>query len=67
MLIKFVLSMLSKVQHFKKHVFGGYANFLNNLCSKFVSDIVMLVSSSLAMRERGSERARFEILSAEHR
>ncbi|XP_044490237.1 UDP-glucose:glycoprotein glucosyltransferase isoform X2 [Mangifera indica] len=36
------------------------------LTSKFVSDIVMLVSSSLAMRERGSERARFEILSAEH-
>ncbi|KAJ0010856.1 hypothetical protein Pint_33129 [Pistacia integerrima] len=42
------------------------ANFINALCSKFVSDIIMLVSSALAMRERGSESARFEILSAEH-
>ncbi|KAJ4717311.1 UDP-glucose:glycoprotein glucosyltransferase-like [Melia azedarach] len=36
------------------------------LTSKFVSDIVMLVSSSMAMRDRSSESARFEILSAEY-
>ncbi|KAL5787384.1 hypothetical protein ACOSP7_004333 [Xanthoceras sorbifolium] len=36
------------------------------LTSKFVSDIIMLVSSSMAMRDRNSESARFEILSAEY-
>lgn len=65
--MEFVLSVLSEIQLFKKHVLGGYANFINALCSKFLSDITMFVSSSLAMRERGSESARFEILSAEHR
>ncbi|KAK1548954.1 hypothetical protein Q3G72_001893 [Acer saccharum] len=36
------------------------------LTSKFVSDIIMVVSSSMAMRDRNSESARFEILSAEY-
>ncbi|RDX75646.1 UDP-glucose:glycoprotein glucosyltransferase, partial [Mucuna pruriens] len=36
------------------------------LTSKFLSDIVMAVSSSMAMRERNSESARFEILSDQH-
>ncbi|KAI9397239.1 hypothetical protein POPTR_003G018900v4 [Populus trichocarpa] len=36
------------------------------LTSKFVSDIIMYVSSAMAMRERSSESARFEILNAEH-
>ncbi|KAJ9158912.1 hypothetical protein P3X46_024455 [Hevea brasiliensis] len=36
------------------------------LTSKFVSDIVMSVSSAMALRDRSSESARFEILSAEH-
>ncbi|XP_065869567.1 UDP-glucose:glycoprotein glucosyltransferase isoform X2 [Euphorbia lathyris] len=34
--------------------------------SNFVSDIIMCVSSAMAMRDRSSESARFEILSAEH-
>ncbi|XP_016539076.2 UDP-glucose:glycoprotein glucosyltransferase isoform X1 [Capsicum annuum] len=34
------------------------------LTSKFLSDIVMSVSSSIAMRDRNSEGARFELLSA---
>ena len=37
------------------------------LCSQFYSDIAMLVSSSMSVRERPSERAHFEILHAEHR
>lgn len=44
-----------------------YVDFTNFTCSKFVSDIVMSVSSSMALRDRSSESARFEILSAEHR
>ncbi|CAK7357042.1 unnamed protein product [Dovyalis caffra] len=36
------------------------------LTSKFVSDAIMYVSSAMATRERSSESARFEILSAEH-
>ncbi|KQJ97067.1 UDP-glucose:glycoprotein glucosyltransferase isoform X2 [Brachypodium distachyon] len=36
------------------------------LTSKFYSDITMLVSSSMSVRERPSERAHFEILHAEH-
>ncbi|KAL3814493.1 hypothetical protein ACJIZ3_015761 [Penstemon smallii] len=36
------------------------------LTSKFISDIVMAISSSLAMRDRSSESARFEILSSEY-
>lgn len=32
------------------------------LTSKFISDIIMLVSSSMAVRERSSETARFEVL-----
>lgn len=34
------------------------------LTSKFISDVIMFVSSSMAMRERSSESARFEVLSA---
>lgn len=41
--------------------------FLNFFCSKFISDIVMSVSSAMSMRERSSESARFEVLSDEHR
>ncbi|KAF3637054.1 UDP-glucose:glycoprotein glucosyltransferase [Capsicum annuum] len=37
------------------------------LTSKFLSDIVMSVSSSIAMRDRNSEGARFELLSATYR
>ncbi|KAK6156984.1 hypothetical protein DH2020_011232 [Rehmannia glutinosa] len=33
---------------------------------KFISDIVMAISSSISLRDRSSEGARFEILSAEH-
>ncbi|KAK6136507.1 hypothetical protein DH2020_029743 [Rehmannia glutinosa] len=36
------------------------------LTSKFISDIVMAISSSISLRDRSSEGARFEILSAEH-
>lgn len=36
-------------------------------CSKFISDVIMLVSSSMATRDRGSEGARFEILQASYR
>ncbi|KAH9751407.1 UDP-glucose:glycoprotein glucosyltransferase [Citrus sinensis] len=36
------------------------------LTSKFVSDIILFVTSSMAMRDRSSESARFEILSAEY-
>ncbi|KAL6883793.1 hypothetical protein ACP4OV_011207 [Aristida adscensionis] len=38
----------------------------DDLTSKFYSDIAMLVSSSMSVRERPSERAHFEILHAEH-
>lgn len=34
------------------------------LTSKFISDVILTVSSSLSMRERSSESARFEILSS---
>ncbi|CAJ1963682.1 unnamed protein product [Sphenostylis stenocarpa] len=37
-----------------------------SLQNKFISDIVMAVSSSMAMRERSSESARFEILNDQH-
>ena len=46
---------------------GGYADFISATCSKFFSDIIMVVSSSMATRDRNSESARFEILSAEYR
>ncbi|KAL2324775.1 hypothetical protein Fmac_023833 [Flemingia macrophylla] len=36
------------------------------LTSKFISDIVMAVSSSMATRERSSDSARFEILNDQH-
>lgn len=36
------------------------------LTSKFISDIVMAISSSTSTRDRSSESARFEILSAEY-
>ncbi|KAL6515179.1 hypothetical protein OROHE_018811 [Orobanche hederae] len=38
----------------------------DTLTSKFISDIVMAVSSSISMRDRSSESARFEVLSAEY-
>ncbi|KAL6643108.1 hypothetical protein ACP70R_021289 [Stipagrostis hirtigluma subsp. patula] len=38
----------------------------DDLTSKFYSDIAMLISSSMSVRERPSERAHFEILHAEH-
>ncbi|ONK57353.1 uncharacterized protein A4U43_C10F19220 [Asparagus officinalis] len=38
----------------------------DDLTSKFYSDLIMLASSSMAIRERSSERAHFEILNAEH-
>nr|DAD24321.1 TPA_asm: hypothetical protein HUJ06_025785 [Nelumbo nucifera] len=34
--------------------------------SKYISDIIMLVSSSLSLRERNSDSARFEILNAKY-
>lgn len=36
------------------------------LTSKFISDIIMFVSSSIATRDRSSESARFEILNAKY-
>ncbi|OMO74262.1 Glycosyl transferase, family 8 [Corchorus capsularis] len=36
------------------------------LTSKYVSDIVMFVSSSMATRDRSTESARFEVLNAEY-
>ncbi|KAA8545514.1 hypothetical protein F0562_020298 [Nyssa sinensis] len=36
------------------------------LTSKLISDIIMFVSSSIAMRDRSSESARFDILNAEY-
>ncbi|KAL3350110.1 hypothetical protein AABB24_022896 [Solanum stoloniferum] len=38
----------------------------DTVTSKFISDIVMSVSSSIAMRDRNSEGARFELLSAKY-
>ncbi|KAD6454405.1 hypothetical protein E3N88_09111 [Mikania micrantha] len=38
----------------------------DTLMSKFMSDIIMSVTSSLSSRDRSSEGARFEMLSAEH-
>ncbi|XP_052141963.1 UDP-glucose:glycoprotein glucosyltransferase [Oryza glaberrima] len=38
----------------------------DDLTSKFYSDVAMLISSSMSIRERPSERAHFEILHAEH-
>ncbi|KAK7399679.1 hypothetical protein VNO78_10868 [Psophocarpus tetragonolobus] len=38
----------------------------DTLTSKFISDTVMALSSSMAMRERNSESARFEILNDQH-
>ena len=37
------------------------------VCSKFYSDLIMMVSASMSVRERNSERAHFEILNAKHR
>ncbi|KAK1310475.1 UDP-glucose:glycoprotein glucosyltransferase [Acorus calamus] len=37
----------------------------DSLTSKFISDVIMFVSSSMAVRHRGPEQARFEVLSAE--
>ncbi|CAM8984047.1 unnamed protein product [Rhodiola kirilowii] len=36
------------------------------LTSKFISDVVMAVSSSMALRDQSPERARFEVLNSEH-
>ncbi|MBA0815114.1 hypothetical protein Gohar_020885 [Gossypium harknessii] len=36
------------------------------LTSKYVSDIIMLISSSMATRDRSAESARFEILNAQY-
>lgn len=36
------------------------------LTSKYISDIIMFVSSSMALRDRSSESARFEVLNAEY-
>ena len=44
-----------------------HGDFLNVTCSKFISDAIMVVSSSMAMRDRTSESARFEVLNAEYR
>ncbi|KAL8168345.1 hypothetical protein V2J09_009844 [Rumex salicifolius] len=38
----------------------------DSLTSKFISDVVMLVSSSLASRERSTDSARFEVLHADY-
>lgn len=38
----------------------------DELTSEFISDVIMLVTSSISTRERSSEGARFEILNAEH-
>ncbi|OIW17921.1 hypothetical protein TanjilG_17757 [Lupinus angustifolius] len=40
--------------------------FPHVVCSKFLSDIIMALSSSLAKRERNSESARFEVLSDQY-
>lgn len=50
-----------------KNKFLEAADLVNASCSKFVSDIILFVTSSMAMRDRSSESARFEILSAEYR
>lgn len=50
-----------------KNKFLETADLVNAFCSKFVSDIILFVTSSMAMRDRSSESARFEILSAEYR
>lgn len=52
---------------FSFHVHGTRKHFENWNCSKFIGDIVMLVSSSMAMRDRSSESARFEVLHSQHR
>ncbi|KAK1287551.1 UDP-glucose:glycoprotein glucosyltransferase [Acorus calamus] len=38
----------------------------DSLTSKYISDVIMFVSSSMAVRQRGPEQARFEVLSAEY-
>ncbi|XP_050375561.1 UDP-glucose:glycoprotein glucosyltransferase [Argentina anserina] len=38
----------------------------DTLTSKFISDTIMFVSSSMAMRDQSSEGARFEVLNAEY-
>ncbi|CAA7402965.1 unnamed protein product [Spirodela intermedia] len=38
----------------------------DDLTSKFISDIIMMVSSSMSSRERSSDAARFEILSSKY-
>ncbi|KAL6178989.1 hypothetical protein ACLB2K_050505 [Fragaria x ananassa] len=38
----------------------------DTLTSKFISDTIMFVSSSMAMRDRSSEGARFEVLNADY-
>lgn len=38
----------------------------DELTSKFYSDLIMLVSSSMSNRERGSDRANFELLNAKY-
>jgi UDP-glucose:glycoprotein glucosyltransferase len=42
-------------------------DFLNVTCSKFISDVMLIVSSSMAMRDRSSETANFDILNAQYR
>ncbi|KAF5177305.1 UDP-glucose:glycoprotein glucosyltransferase [Thalictrum thalictroides] len=38
----------------------------DDLTSKFISDIIMFVSSSMAVRERSSDTARFEVLNSKY-
>lgn len=38
----------------------------DNLTSNFYSNVIMLASSAMSVRERSSERAHFEILNSEH-
>uniref|UniRef100_A0A1D1XJM9 UDP-glucose:glycoprotein glucosyltransferase n=2 Tax=Anthurium amnicola TaxID=1678845 RepID=A0A1D1XJM9_9ARAE len=38
----------------------------DDLTSKFISDLIMLVSSSMSARKRSSDRAHFEILNADY-
>ncbi|KVH88595.1 UDP-glucose:Glycoprotein Glucosyltransferase [Cynara cardunculus var. scolymus] len=52
-----------------KHIADIIEEFLfllNASCSKFLSDVIMSVASSLSTRDRSSEGARFEMLSAEY-
>lgn len=49
------------------YFFMPNGDFYNGVYSKFISDTIMFVSSSMAMRDRSSEGARFEVLNADYR